>query len=94
LENAMFDVAHALANHDILMGRIGQEIRDKRVLHLIGKFLRRVAIAEGIVKASEEGTPQGDPLSPLPGNIYLDALDKQLERRRRRYCRYPDDCNI
>ena len=68
-------------NHDILMGRIGQTVRDKRVLHLIGKYLRRGAMVGGVVTASEEGTPQGGPLSPLPANIYLDALDKELDRR-------------
>jgi len=81
-------------NHDILMGRIGQTVRDKRVLGLIGKYLRRGAMVEGIVEASEEGTPQGGPLSPLLANIYLDGLDKELERRGHRYCRYADDCNI
>jgi RNA-directed DNA polymerase len=81
-------------NHDILMGRIAQVIRDKRVLHLIGKYLRRGAMVEGVVTASEEGTPQGGPLSPLLANIYLDALDKELERRGHRFCRYADDCNI
>lgn len=81
-------------NHDILMGRVAQVIRDKRVLHLIGKYLRRGAMAEGVVTASVEGTPQGGPLSPLLANIYLDALDKELERRGHRFCRYADDCNI
>jgi RNA-directed DNA polymerase len=81
-------------NHDILMGRIGTTIRDKRVLGLIGKYLRRGAMAEGLVKASVEGTPQGGPLSPLLANIYLDALDKELERRGHTFCRYADDCNI
>ena len=81
-------------NHDILMGRIGKTIRDKRVLHLIGKYLRRGAMIEGVVVRSEEGTPQGGPLSPLLANIYLDALDKELERREHTFCRYADDCNI
>jgi RNA-directed DNA polymerase len=81
-------------NHDILMGRIAEVIRDKRVLHLIGKYLRRGAMADGLVTASVEGTPQGGPLSPLLANIYLDALDKELERRGHRFCRYADDCNI
>jgi group II intron reverse transcriptase/maturase len=81
-------------NHDILMGRVAQVIRDKRVLHLIGKYLRRGAMAEGIVTASVEGTPQGGPLSPMLANIYLDVLDKELERRGHRFCRYADDCNI
>jgi len=81
-------------NHDILLGRIAQVIRDKRMLHLIGKYLRRGAMVDGLVKASGEGTPQGGPLSPLLANIYLDALDKELDRRRHCYCRYADDCNI
>ena len=81
-------------NHDILMGRVAQVIRDKRVLHLIGKYLRRGAMAEGVVTASVEGTPQGGPLSPMLANIYLDVLDKELERRGHRFCRYADDCNI
>jgi group II intron reverse transcriptase/maturase len=81
-------------NHDILMGRIAQVIRDKRVLHLIGKYLRRGAMVDGLVEASVEGTPQGGPLSPLLANIYLDALDRELERRGHLFCRYADDCNI
>lgn len=81
-------------NHDILMGRIAEVIRDKRVLHLIGKYLRRGAMVDGLVEASVEGTPQGGPLSPLLANIYLDELDKELERRGHRFCRYADDCNI
>jgi group II intron reverse transcriptase/maturase len=81
-------------NHDILMGRIAPVIRDKRVLHLIGNYLRRGAMVDGLVEASVEGTPQGGPLSPLLANIYLDALDQELERRGHRFCRYADDCNI
>jgi group II intron reverse transcriptase/maturase len=79
-------------NHDILMGRVAQVIRDKRVLGLAGKYLRRGAMVDGLVEASEEGTPQGGPLSPLLANIYLDALDQELERRGHRFCRYADDC--
>jgi RNA-directed DNA polymerase len=81
-------------NHDILMGRIAQVVRDKRVLHLIGKYLRRGAMVDGVVTASVEGTPQGGPLSPMLANIYLDALDQELERRGHSFCRYADDCNI
>ena len=81
-------------NHDILMGRIGKTIRDKRVLRLIGSYLRRGAMIDGMVVSSEEGTPQGGPPSPLLANIYLDALDKELERRGDKFCRYADDCNI
>ncbi|MFH1725803.1 MAG: group II intron reverse transcriptase/maturase [Elusimicrobiota bacterium] len=85
-----FDHVH----HDILMGRIGKTIRDKRVLGLIGRYLRRGAMIEGVVVRSEEGTPQGGPLSPLLANIYLDALDKELEARGHAFVRYADDCNI
>jgi group II intron reverse transcriptase/maturase len=81
-------------NHDILMRRIGQSIRDKRVLGLIGRYLRRGAMVAGVVTRSEEGTPQGGPISPLLANIYLDALDKELESRGHAFSRYADDCNI
>lgn len=81
-------------NHDILMTRVGKVVRDKRVLRLIGKYLRRGVLAEGVVIRSEKGTPQGGPLSPLLANIYLDALDKELEKRGHAFCRYADDCNI
>ena len=81
-------------NHDILLGRIGKTIRDKRVLGLIGKYLRRGALIEGVVVRSKEGTPQGGPLSPLLANIYLDPLDQELERRGHSFCRYADDANI
>ena len=81
-------------NHDILMHRIAQGIRDKRVLKLIGKYLRAGIMIEGVVQGSQEGTPQGGPLSPLLANIYLDALDRELERRELAFSRYADDCNI
>jgi len=81
-------------NWDILMGKIAQVIRDKRVLKLIGKYLRAGAMLNGVVVQSVEGTPQGGPLSPLLANIYLDALDRELERRGLRFSRYADDCNI
>jgi retron-type reverse transcriptase len=68
-------------NWDILMGKIAQVIRDKRVLKLIGRYLRAGAMVEGVVVKSVEGTPQGGPLSPLLANVYLDALDRELERR-------------
>jgi retron-type reverse transcriptase len=74
--------------------RIGQTIRDKRVWSLIGKYLRAGAMIEGVVVASVEGTPQGGPLSPLLANLYLDALDRELEARGLAFSRYADDCNI
>jgi len=81
-------------NHDILMARIGKVIRDKRVLKLIGGYLRSGVMLEGVVVRSEEGTPQGGPLSPLLANVYLHALDQELEKRGLAFCRYADDCNI
>lgn len=81
-------------NHDILMRRIGQTIRDKRVLRLIGQYLRAGVMVNGVVQESDEGTPQGGPLSPLLSNIYLDALDRELEKRALAFSRYADDCNI
>ena len=81
-------------NHDILMARIGKTVRDKRVLRLIGKYLRAGVMMNGVVVESEEGTPQGGPLSPLLANIYLDALDRELDRRGLAMSRYADDCNI
>lgn len=68
-------------NHDLLLNRLGQTIRDKRVLSLIGRYRRAGVRVEGLVPASEEGTPQGGPLSPLLANIYRDALDRELEQR-------------
>jgi len=82
-------------NHDILMSKIGAVVRDKSVLQLIGRFLRAgVVMPGGVAVSTEEGTPQGGPLSPLLANIYLDALDKELEKRGLRFARYADDCNI
>ena len=82
-------------NHDILMSRLGQRLKDKRMMRTIGAFLRAgVVLPEGLHVRSEEGTPQGGPLSPLLANIYLDALDRELEKRGLRFVRYADDCNI
>jgi RNA-directed DNA polymerase len=64
------------------------------VLKLIGKYLRAGVMVEGAVVETEEGTPQGGPLSPILSNIYLDALDQELERRGHQFSRYADDCNI
>ena len=72
-------------NHDILMRRVAEVIGDKRVLRLIGRYLRAGVLIEGVVKRSAEGTPQGGPLSPLLANIYLDALDRELESRGLRF---------
>jgi len=81
-------------NHDVLMSRVARKVRDKRVLKLIGRYLRAGMMAAGVVSQRTEGTPQGGPLSPLLSNILLDDLDKELERRGHCFCRYADDCNI
>ncbi|MCK5762657.1 MAG: group II intron reverse transcriptase/maturase, partial [Clostridiales bacterium] len=66
----------------------------KRVLRIIRRFLQAGALVDGVVILDNEGTPQGGPLSPLLANIILDDLDKELERRGHKFCRYADDCNI
>ena len=81
-------------NHDRLLCRLGSRIRDKRVLQLIGRFLRSGVMVGGLCEATEEGTPQGGPLSPLLSNIVLDELDKELERRGLQFVRFADDCVI
>ncbi len=81
-------------NHDRLMSRLGTRIRDKRVLKLIGRFLRSGVMIGGLCEATEEGTPQGGPISPLLSNIVLDELDKELEKRGLQFVRFADDCVI
>lgn len=81
-------------NHDILMNLVSRSVSDRRVLRLVRAYLTSGIMAEGIVSASREGTPQGSPLSPLLSNIMLDVLDKELERRGHKFCRYADDQNI
>src|SRR5258707_7770449 len=81
-------------NHDKLMAAISRRVTDKRVLRLIGAFLKVGVLENGLVSPAEEGTPQGGPLSPLLSNIVLDELDRELERRKHRFVRYADDCNI
>jgi RNA-directed DNA polymerase len=81
-------------NHDLLMGLVARRVHDKRVLRLIRGFLTAGVLADGLVRPTDEGTPQGGPLSPLLSNLMLDVLDKELERRGHRFVRYADDCNI
>jgi RNA-directed DNA polymerase len=81
-------------NHDILMGLVAKRVADKRLLRLVRGFLTAGALEGGLVSPTEEGTPQGGPLSPLLSNLMLDVLDKELEKRGHRFVRYADDCNI
>lgn len=81
-------------NHDVLIARVAKKVKDKRLLKLIRDYLQSGIMDGGIVEQRTEGAPQGGPLSPLLSNILLDDLDKELERRGHRFCRYADDCNI
>lgn len=81
-------------NHDVLMSRLARKISDKRALRVIRRYLQAGMMTGGVVSARTEGTPQGGPLSPLMSNVLLDELDKELERRGHKFCRYADDCNI
>jgi RNA-directed DNA polymerase len=86
-----FDRVH----HQRLMARLAQRVEDKRLLVLIGRMLKaRVAMPDGVKVATEEGVPQGGPLSPLLSNVVLSELDEELSRRGLRFVRYADDANI
>jgi len=82
------------AQHDALMARVGRRVDDKRLLRLIGRYLRAGVMVEGVLQPTDVGVPQGGPLSPLLSNILLDDLDKELERRRLPFVRYADDFAI
>ena len=81
-------------NHDVLMSRVARKVKDERVLKLIRRYLEAGLMEGGVASARTEGTPQGGPLSPLLSNILLTDLDRELEKRGHRFCRYADDCNI
>jgi group II intron reverse transcriptase/maturase len=86
-----FDRVH----HERLLAKLAERIQDRRLLELVRQMLRaKVVMPDGVVVSTEEGTPQGGPLSPLLSNIVLDELDRELERRGHRFVRYADDCNI
>lgn len=85
-----FDTVH----QDRLMARVATRVQDKRMLGLIRGFLQSGVLEEGLVSPTEEGTPQGGPLSPLLSNIVLDELDQELEKRGHKFVRYADDCNV
>jgi RNA-directed DNA polymerase len=79
-------------NHDILMDRVAKRISDKRLLRLIRAYLNAGVMENGLVGPTDEGVPQGGPLSPLLSNLVLDEFDRELTRRGLRFCRYADDC--
>ena len=81
-------------NHDMLMARVARVVKDKRVLKLIRAYLNSGVMVNGVVMDTEEGTPQGGPLSPLLSNIMLNDLDRELEERGHKFVRYADDCNL
>ena len=80
-------------NHNRLMSKLRQHIEDKMLLRLIRRYLRTGIMSDGVVQVREEGTPQGSPLSPILSLIVLDELDKYLDKRGLKYCRFADDCN-
>jgi RNA-directed DNA polymerase len=81
-------------NHDRLLARVAERVTDKRLLKLLRAFLNAGMLEDGLVRPTEEGTPQGSPLSPLLSNLVLDELDRELEKRGLPFVRYADDCNI
>lgn len=81
-------------NHDLLMRMLEEDVKDRRVLRLIRRFLKSGVMVGGLLSPTTEGTPQGGPLSPLLSNIYLTKFDRELENRGHKFVRYADDCNI
>ena len=80
-------------NHDRLISTLEKQIRDRRVIRLIRQLLKaKVILPDGVVINTEEGVPQGGPLSPLLSNVVLDELDRELTARGHRFVRYADDC--
>lgn len=81
-------------NQDRLMARLAERVHDKKVLRLIRRYLDAGVMVDGVRAPTEQGTPQGSPLSPLLSNVYLDDLDRELDRRGHRFVRYADDLVI
>ena len=81
-------------NHDLLLNLLRQTIKDGRVIKLIKKYLKSGIMADGVIVRTEQGTPQGGPLSPLLANIYLNEFDQEWKRRGMKHIRYADDIII
>ena len=81
-------------NHDKLISILREKVNDATTLHLIRAFLKAGVMEDGVKLSSDEGVPQGGPLSPILANIYLDKLDKELEYRGLHFVRYADDVVI
>ena len=81
-------------NHDLLMGYVRKEVKDRAVLELIKRYLKSGVMVKGVKEATEKGSPQGGPLSPLLSNIYLNEFDKEMEARGHHHVRYADDIAI
>ncbi|MHC1720364.1 MAG: reverse transcriptase domain-containing protein [Clostridiaceae bacterium] len=81
-------------NYDKLVGLIYKQVKDVRVITLIRRYLNAGVMEHGLTKPTEKGVPQGGNLSPLLSNIMLNELDRELEKRGLKLCRYADDCNI
>ncbi len=81
-------------NHQRLLSKLSNRISDRRVIHLIERYLRSGMMVNGMEQIRKKGTPQGSPLSPLLSNIVLDELDKELEKRGHYFVRYADDFQI
>jgi RNA-directed DNA polymerase len=84
-----------LVCHQRLMARLAERVSDRRLLGLIGRMLKaKVVLPDGVVISTEQGVPQGGPLSPLLSNVVLDELDRELDRRGHRFVRYADDAKV
>jgi retron-type reverse transcriptase len=81
-------------NHELLLNMLREEVKDERLISLINKLLRSGVLVDGLIGFTEDGVPQGGPLSPLLSNKYLTRFDEMLESRGLRFARYADDCNI